>query len=113
MVPDKTKIKLQHDKLKALVAKYNHEYYVLDSPSVPDQEYDRLFQELQAIEQENPQLDINDSPTQRVGAPPSKQFNKINHAIPMLSLDNAFSEEDLINFEKKLLVILKITKLIY
>jgi DNA ligase (NAD+) len=68
---------------------YNHQYYVLDNPTVPDSEYDRLFHELKAIEAAHPQLRRMDSPTQRVGAAPLSAFEPLQHALPMLSLDNA------------------------
>jgi DNA ligase (NAD+) len=74
---------------------WNHEYYSLDAPSVPDQEYDRALRRLQELEQSDPELASPDSPTQRVGAPPLDAFVSVAHPAPMLSLDNAFSDEEL------------------
>lgn len=93
------------DRLKQLreqLNQYNYQYYVLDSPVVPDAEYDRLFHELKKLEQDNPQLINEDSPTQRVGAQPLEAFKQIEHKVPMLSLDNAFSSEDLSQFHKRI-----------
>ncbi|MBC5805052.1 MAG: DNA ligase (NAD(+)) LigA [Candidatus Eremiobacter antarcticus] len=81
--------------LRALLERYNHEYYVLDTPSVSDAEYDALFRELVQIEERFPKLLSPDSPTQRVGATPSPAFKPYVHAVPMLSLGNAFGEEEL------------------
>lgn len=86
---------------------HNHRYYVLDDPQIPDAEYDRLLRELQQIEADYPELKTADSPTQRVGAPPLKAFEQVTHAVPMLSLDNAFSFEEMQDFEKRLLDRLK------
>ncbi|GAB3380056.1 NAD-dependent DNA ligase LigA [Spongiibacter taiwanensis] len=80
---------------------YSHQYYVLDQPLVPDAEYDRLFRELQAIEAEHPELRSPDSPTQRVGGEPLSAFKTVRHEIPMLSLDNAFSEDELRDFDRR------------
>jgi DNA ligase (NAD+) len=81
---------------------YNHQYYVLDNPTVPDSEYDRLFHELKAIEAAHPQLRRMDSPTQRVGAAPLSAFEPLQHALPMLSLDNAFELKDMQAFASRL-----------
>ncbi len=81
---------------------HNYHYYVLDDPQVPDAEYDRLFRQLQAIEAEYPELITIDSPTQRVGAEPLAAFEQVKHVVPMLSLGNAFSEEDVYAFDKRL-----------
>lgn len=93
--------------LKHKINQYNYNYYVLDDPSIPDAEYDRLFLQLQNIEHNNPHLITNDSPTQRVGAAPLGKFKQIKHKLPMLSLSNAFNEEDLNNFERRVLELLK------
>lgn len=98
-----TKANIQ--KVKALrdqIRLYNHQYHVLDEPSVPDAEYDRLMRELQAIEGAHPELISEDSPTQRVGAQPAVAFTTVQHELPMLSLDNAFSEEELNSFHRRL-----------
>lgn len=81
--------------LRKLIERYNYEYYVLDQPSVSDAEYDALMNELRELEAAHPELITPDSPTQRVGAPPSSAFGTVRHEIPMLSLANAFSEQEL------------------
>ena len=88
--------------LKHELNTHNYRYYALDNPSIPDAEYDRLFKQLQAIEQKYPDLITSDSPTQRVGASPLGKFKQIKHKLPMLSLSNAFNDEDLQNFEQRL-----------
>tara|TARA_R110000868_G_scaffold410505_4_gene698849 strand:+ start:94054 stop:96069 length:2016 start_codon:yes stop_codon:yes gene_type:complete len=80
---------------------YAYHYYVLDAPIVPDAEYDRLFRELQALELEHPELKTSDSPTQRVGDVALTRFPPIKHTVPMLSLDNCFSEGELLAFDKR------------
>lgn len=81
--------------------RHAHAYYVLDNPSIPDAEYDKLFRELQGIEAAYPELAKPDSPTQRVGGAPLDQFEQVTHSVPMLSLSNAFSEEDVSNFDRR------------
>ena len=88
--------------LRALLHDYNHQYYVLDTPTVPDAEYDRLFRELQALEREYPALQTAESPTQKVGGAPLSKFVPVQHKMPMLSLDNGFVDEDLGAFEKRI-----------
>jgi DNA ligase (NAD+) len=88
--------------LREQLEKASHEYYVLDRPSLPDAEYDTLFRELQAIEREHPELRTDDSPTQRVGAMPISAFAKHTHGVPMLSLANAFNDEELQAWEERL-----------
>ncbi|WP_051516680.1 NAD-dependent DNA ligase LigA [Herbaspirillum sp. RV1423] len=88
--------------LRAALDRHNYAYYVLDDPSIPDAEYDKLFHELQALEQEYPELATSDSPTQRVGGAPLPQFEQVRHAIPMLSLGNGFSDEDVVAFDKRI-----------
>jgi len=90
------------ESLRTLLRKYSHHYYVLDDPIVPDSEYDRLFRELQALELKYPELKTVDSPTQRVGAAPLKAFTQVRHEIPMLSLDNAFTDEELTAFDRRI-----------
>jgi DNA ligase (NAD+) len=90
------------EQLRSALNNYNYQYYVLDNPSVPDIEYDRLFQRLSIFEQKNPALICSDSPTQRVGAKPLDGFTQVKHEMSMLSLDNAFSDEDLVAFDKRL-----------
>jgi DNA ligase (NAD+) len=88
--------------LRAQLAQHDYRYYVLDDPQVPDAEYDRLMRELRALEAADPALITADSPTQRVAGTPSAQFGEIAHTVPMLSLDNAFTEEDLIGFDRRI-----------
>jgi len=95
-------LKKQRNKLHQQINQYNHQYYVLDEPSVPDVEYDRLIQELIVIEQNNPALKTLDSPTQKVGGQPLKAFTQVTHQVPMLSLDNVFSAEDWQAFVKRI-----------
>jgi len=87
--------------LKSSLERHNHAYYVLDNPSIPDAEYDRQFQELQALEQQYPELVTADSPTRRIGGTPLPQFEQIRHAIPMLSLGNGFEDEDIVDFDQR------------
>jgi DNA ligase (NAD+) len=88
------------EQLRAELDGHNYRYYVLDEPSVPDAEYDRLFRELQALEAEHPQLVTPESPTQRVGGEALAAFGEVRHEVPMLSLGNAFEEEDLLAFDR-------------
>ncbi|QSX39501.1 NAD-dependent DNA ligase LigA [Shewanella cyperi] len=81
--------------------RHNHAYYNLDAPTIPDAEYDRLMQRLKALEAEHPQWQQPDSPTQRVGGEALDKFEQVSHLKPMLSLDNAFSEEDFLAFHKR------------
>lgn len=87
--------------LRAALDEANYRYYVLDDPTLTDADYDRQFQRLQQLEAEHPELIIPDSPTQRVGAAPAEGFPSVAHAIPMLSLDNAFSREDIHAFAER------------
>ncbi|MDF9620219.1 NAD-dependent DNA ligase LigA [Pseudomonas entomophila] len=87
--------------LRAELDQHNYRYYVLDEPSVPDAEYDRLFNELKALEAEHPHLVTADSPTQRVGGAALAAFSQVRHEIPMLSLGNAFEEDDLRDFDRR------------
>jgi DNA ligase (NAD+) len=88
-------------RLRAEIMKADHDYYLLDQPTLPDAEYDRLMQELQALEAAHPALVTPDSPTQRVGGAPSREFREVRHAAPMLSLNNAFDEADVIAFDTR------------
>lgn len=97
-----TLVKTAQD-LRETLEKYNHAYYVLDQPLVPDSEYDRLFRELQALEAAHPELLTPDSPTQRVGGARLESFASVTHAFPMLSLDNAFTAEEVDSFVKRIL----------
>ena len=82
----------------------NHRYYVLDDPAIPDAEYDVLLRELETLEAEYPTLLTDDSPTQRVGARPQREFAEVRHAVPMLSLNNAFSEQEVRDFVARIVV---------
>ena len=97
-----TNIQTQLDNLRKTLRQYEYEYHVLDNPSVPDSEYDRLFHQLKALELEHPEFLTSDSPTQRVGAKPLSGFSQIRHEIPMLSLDNAFSDAEFNAFVKRI-----------
>ena len=81
---------------------YNHQYYVLDEPTVPDAEYDRVMRELIAIELEFPELKRIDSPSQKVGGQALKEFSQVTHQLPMLSLDNVFSQDEWQAFVKRI-----------
>jgi DNA ligase (NAD+) len=87
--------------LRDLIRQHDYRYYVLDDPSVSDAEYDGLMLELRALETQHPELTSADSPTQRVGGQPAAGFAPVRHRIPMLSLDNAFSEEDIRDFDRR------------
>ena len=92
----------QIDTLRQDLRRYEYEYHVLDNPTIPDAEYDRLFHQLKALEAAHPERITADSPTQRVGAKPLSGFAQIRHEIPMLSLDNAFSNEEFYAFVKRI-----------
>jgi len=100
-IPEKARQRAEQ--LREQLRQYNYAYYVLDRPLVSDAQYDQLFHELQALESRYPTLITSDSPTQRVGAEPLKSFGTVHHAVPMLSLDNVFSDEALIAFHQRLL----------
>lgn len=97
-----TNIQTQIDNLRKTLRQYEYEYHVLDNPTVPDSEYDRLFYQLKTLEIAHPEFLTSDSPTQRVGAKPLSGFSQIRHEIPMLSLDNAFSDEEFNAFVKRI-----------
>ncbi|MGA8051165.1 MAG: NAD-dependent DNA ligase LigA [Burkholderiales bacterium] len=87
--------------LRREVDRHNYLYYVLDQPEITDAEFDRLFNELVELERAHPELASPDSPTQRVGAPPLKQFAEVTHRTPMLSLNNAFDEDEVLAFDRR------------
>jgi DNA ligase (NAD+) len=87
--------------LREQIRHHNYRYHVLDDPEIPDAEYDRLVRALQALEAEHPELVTADSPTQRVGDEPIAAFGTVEHRLPMLSLDNAFSEDELRDFHRR------------
>jgi DNA ligase (NAD+) len=96
-----TEIKQRAEQLRKLINYYNYLYYVADNPEVPDAEYDRLFRELQDLEQTYSELLTADSPTQRVGGEALDKFAEVEHAVPMLSLDNVFDQQELTAFDKR------------
>lgn len=96
------KIQEQIIQLHKTLNEHNYYYYVLDEPHIPDSEYDRLMQELQALEAQNPKFVTPDSPTQRVGATPLSAFAEVVHTIPMLSLGNAFEDKNVLDFDKRI-----------
>lgn len=89
------------DELRTLIERYNAAYYDQDAPLVSDSEYDRIFRELQTLEGQHPELITSDSPTQQVGGAVSSAFSPVEHLLPMLSLDNAFSPTDLADFDRR------------
>ena len=89
------------EQLREQINHHNHLYYVLDAPEISDSEYDRWLRELQQLEASHPELISPDSPTQRVGAAPVKAFGSVRHSMPMLSLDNAFDEEEVSGFDRR------------
>ncbi|MDO9392758.1 MAG: NAD-dependent DNA ligase LigA, partial [Methylotenera sp.] len=93
---------LRCQELRQLIAQYDHEYYALDAPTVPDSEYDRIYRELQTLENQHPNLITTDSPTQRVSGSAVNAFNSITHKQAMLSLNNAFAENELEAFDKRI-----------
>ncbi|MBI4495974.1 MAG: NAD-dependent DNA ligase LigA [Deltaproteobacteria bacterium] len=94
--------KARIEKLRGEINDHNYRYYVLDQPAISDAEYDRLFRELEDLEKDFPHLITPDSPTQRVGAPPLEKFAPARHTIPMLSLANAFEEEEVKEFDERI-----------
>ena len=89
------------EELREVIRYHNHRYFALDDPEIPDAEYDALFRELRAIEDEYPDLQTPDSPTQQVGAPLQTTFAAVEHRVPMLSLGNAFNEEELLDWRRR------------
>lgn len=101
------------DTLREKIHEHNYRYYVLDDPIISDSEYDRLLRELEALEAEYPDLVTEDSPTQRVGARPAEGFETVAHRIPMLSLGNAFSEDEVAEFDRRVRDTLDIDEVVY
>jgi DNA ligase (NAD+) len=99
--------------LRVQIERHNHRYYVLDDPEISDAQYDLLFKELAEIEREHPDLASADSPTRRVGAPPLAAFAPVRHRTPMLSLNNAFAEEDVVAFDRRVREALEIDSVDY
>ena len=94
-------IEQQLTELRATLRHHEYLYHVLDTPELPDAEYDRLMRELRELEAQHPELITSDSPTQRVGAQPLAAFSQIRHEVPMLSLDNVFDEDSFLAFNKR------------
>lgn len=101
MSSEKESVASRAEQLRRNLEYHNHRYYVLDDPEISDEQYDRLLRELQALEQAHPELLTPDSPTQRVGAAPAELFAEAPHRVPMLSLDNAFDEQELRDFDRR------------
>ncbi len=101
LMPASPAIRKNLETLREQIRHHNHRYHVLDDPEIPDVEYDRLMRQLQALEKENPSLVTSDSPTQRVGDEPVSAFGSVAHRVPMLSLDNAFSMDELREFHRR------------
>ena len=95
-------MKQRMDEIIDILNEANYNYYVLDNPTITDQEYDRYMQELIKIEEQHPELKRDNSPTSRVGGTVIDEFKKVTHQIPMLSLSNVFNESDIINFDEKI-----------
>ncbi|MDG2410619.1 MAG: NAD-dependent DNA ligase LigA [Halioglobus sp.] len=91
------------ESLRQQLDTWNHQYYVLDEPSVPDAEYDRAMQRLLSLEEQHPESQTNDSPSQRVGGKALEQFTQVVHEVPMLSLENAFDQDDMLAFNRRVL----------
>jgi DNA ligase (NAD+) len=99
---DVNKAKNRVEELRELINYHNHRYYVLDSPEISDEEYDKLMNELKALEEKYPELVTPDSPTQRVGAAPVEEFGIVEHRLPLLSLANVFSRDELLAWHKRI-----------
>ncbi|MDT8281911.1 MAG: NAD-dependent DNA ligase LigA [Gammaproteobacteria bacterium] len=97
-----TSVEKEIEKLREQLRYHAYQYYVLDDPDIPDAEYDRLYNQLDALEKKHPELVASDSPTQRVGSKPLTGFEQIKHQLPMLSLDNVFNETDLQVFYQRI-----------
>ena len=98
---DLTKIKKRIDELRSELNEHNYRYYVLDAPVISDAQYDKLLRELQELEATHPELITPDSPTQRVGAAPAKEFGEVRHRLPMTSMDNALDEDEARAFDER------------
>ena len=104
----KAQAKVEHMRLALAIEGHNERYYQEDAPTVTDAEYDALRQRFNAIEKRFPEFVSADSPSQKVGAAPSGRFRKVGHSVPMLSLDNAFAEEDVRDFVGRIMRFLKL-----
>ena len=106
-------IRRHAQELREDIELHNYHYYTLDAPVISDAEYDKLFRELQELEQRHPWLVTPDSPTQRIGAAALKQFSQIHHRTPMLSLGNAFNAAEVEAFDRRVRQILEVDKAEY
>ncbi|MCL5036028.1 MAG: NAD-dependent DNA ligase LigA [Chloroflexi bacterium] len=100
---DREKIRKEIEGLRDEINRNNYLYYVKDSPGITDEEYDRLLRKLEDLEKQYPEFDSDDSPTRKVGAPPVEEFGVVEHRIPMLSLQNAFDDKELMDFHDRIL----------
>ncbi|HWR86935.1 MAG TPA: NAD-dependent DNA ligase LigA [Acidiferrobacterales bacterium] len=98
---DLSKIKKRFEELRSEINEHNYRYYVLDAPVISDAQYDKLLRELQQLEQQHPDLVTPDSPTQRVGAAPAKEFGEVRHRLPMTSMDNAFDLDEARDWDER------------
>lgn len=96
-----SKVDKRAEELRTQLRRHEHLYYVMDAPEISDAEYDTLMNELKKLEAEHPELVTPDSPTQRVGGKPAEGFRKVRHSRPMLSLDNAYNEEELTDWDRR------------
>ncbi|MGD8384420.1 MAG: NAD-dependent DNA ligase LigA [Lysobacterales bacterium] len=103
----------QAEELRRQIEHHNYRYYVLNDPQVPDAEYDRLLRELEKLEREHPELVTRDSPTQRVGGMAAAGFEEVRHATPMLSLANAFAEQEVLDFDQRVRNTLETDTVVY
>jgi DNA ligase (NAD+) len=110
-IPDTIHKRVQ--RLRQQIEEHNYRYYALNAPTISDAEFDQLFRELQSLETQYPELITHSSPTQRIGAPPLSQFKEVRHRAPMLSLNNAFEEKDVIGFDRRVRDALGIHKVEY
>src|SRR5579862_5430059 len=96
------KVKKEIESLREQINEHNYRYHVLDDPIISDAEFDKLFQRLKQLESQSPEWITPDSPTQRIGVAPLKVFAEVKHDMPMLSLDNAFTDQDIFNFDQRI-----------
>ena len=108
-----TKVQARVKDLRVLLERYAYYYYVLTAPEVPDAQYDRLFLELQSLEEKHPDLITKDSPTQRVGSAPLAGFSEVRHVVPMLSLSNAFGDGEVLEFDRRCRQLLETSRIQY
>ena len=108
-----TKVQARVKDLRVLLERYAYYYYVLTAPEVPDAQYDRLFLELQSLEEKHPDLITKDSPTQRVGSAPLAGFSEVRHVVPMLSLANAFGDDEVLDFDRRCRKLIETSRIQY